>query len=41
MQSNKKSKPTSVGVGSILDSFKKKFGKNINDTSSGQKNTQR
>ena len=42
VQSNKKSKPTSVGVGSILDSFKKKFGKNINDTSSeAQKNTQR
>ena len=34
MQSNKKSKPTSVGVGSIVDAFKNKFGKSTNDTSS-------
>ena len=34
VQSNKKSKPASVGVGSIVEAFKKKFGKNINDTSS-------
>ena len=34
VQSNKKSKPTSVGVGSIVDAFKNKFGKSTNDTSS-------